>query len=69
MTAMAKYPVALDNNEQCSSYFKSVIADSPIFREAAIIDTDGKFHCSTIQLPGALDVGDDLLPLNAPVFG
>jgi DNA polymerase-4 len=38
--------------------FKSVIADIPIYREAAIIDTDGKFHCSTIPIPPTLDVRD-----------
>lgn len=58
MTAMTNYPVASDNKEECTSYFKSVIADSPVFREAAIMDTDGKFHCSTIPFPETLDVGD-----------
>ncbi len=58
MMALTKYPITLDNNEECTSYFKSVIADSPIFREAAIIDTDGKFHCSTIQRTEALDAGE-----------
>ena len=36
MTAMAKFPSSLDHDEDCSSYFKSVIADFPIYREAAI---------------------------------
>jgi len=40
MTAMANYPGVPDHEEECSSYFKSVIADIPIYREAAIIDTD-----------------------------
>jgi hypothetical protein len=51
MTAMTKYPSVLAQEEECSSYFKSVIADIPIYREATIIDTDGKFHCSTIPIP------------------
>ena len=55
---MTKYPVAPDDKGQCASYFKAVIADSPVFREAAIVDTDGKFHCSTMPFPEALDVGD-----------
>ena len=58
MTAMAKYPNIPDHEEECTSYFKSVIADIPIYREAAIIDTDGKFHCSTIPIPPTLDVRD-----------
>jgi hypothetical protein len=49
MTAMAKYPNIPDHEAECTSYFKSVIADIPIYREAAIIDTDGKsIHCSTL---------------------
>jgi two-component sensor histidine kinase len=58
MTAMAKYPNIRGHEEECASYFKSVIADIPIYREAAIIDTDGKFHCSTIPIPPTLDVRD-----------
>jgi two-component sensor histidine kinase len=58
MTAMAKYPDIPDHEAECTSYFKSVIADIPIYREAAIIDNDGKFHCSTIPIPPTLDVRD-----------
>lgn len=58
MTAMAKYPNIPGHEEECTSYFKSVIADIPIYREAAIIDTDGKFHCSTVPIPPTLDVRD-----------
>jgi two-component sensor histidine kinase len=58
MTAMAKYPDIPDHEEECTSYFKLVIADIPIYREAAIIDTNGKFHCSTIRIPTTLDVRD-----------
>ena len=58
MTAIAKYPDIPDHEEECTSYFKLVIADIPIYREAAIIDTNGKFHCSTIQIPPTLDVRD-----------
>jgi two-component sensor histidine kinase len=58
MTVMAKYPIALDTKEECTSYFKSVIADVPVVRAAAIIDSNGKFHCSTIPFPEALDDGD-----------
>ena len=60
MTAMAKYPVDLEHDESCTAYFKSVIADIPAYREAAIIDTNGKFHCSTIPIPPTLNVTDRL---------
>lgn len=58
MTAMSKYPLTSDSNEQCTSYFKSVIADTPVFREAAIIDTGEKFHCSTFPFPETLAAED-----------
>jgi two-component sensor histidine kinase len=60
MTAMTKYPIDFEHDEQCAVYFKSIIADAPSYREAAIIDTNGKFHCSTISIPPTLDVTDRL---------
>ena len=56
LTAMTKFPLNTDNKDECALDLKSIIADVQIFHEAAIIDTDGKFLCSTI--PEALDVGD-----------
>jgi hypothetical protein len=58
MKVMSKYPAAPDHEEECTSYFKSVIADISIYREVAIIDANGKFHCSTIEIPPTLDVSD-----------
>jgi two-component sensor histidine kinase len=58
ITAMSKYPSASVDDEQCTSYFKSVIADTPVFREAAIVDTGEKFHCSTFPFPQALAAED-----------
>ncbi|HZC57312.1 MAG TPA: histidine kinase dimerization/phosphoacceptor domain -containing protein [Xanthobacteraceae bacterium] len=58
MTAMTKYPSVPDHEEECTSYFKSVIADSPVYREAAIVDNDGKLHCSTVPIAPTLDVRD-----------
>jgi two-component sensor histidine kinase len=57
MTAMAQFPLNADNKADCASYFKSIISDVPTFRQAAIIDTDGKFLCSTSPSQDALDVG------------
>jgi len=58
MATMMKHPAVPDNEEECSAYFKSVIADLDIYREAAFIDRDGKFHCSTVPIPPDLDVRD-----------
>ena len=58
MTAMAQFPLTTDNKTECAAYFKSIILDVQTFREASIVDTDGKFLCSTIPLQDALDVED-----------
>jgi two-component sensor histidine kinase len=58
MQILAKFPDAPGDEEKCTAYFKSVIASLPIYREAAIIDKDGKFHCSTIPIPANLNVSD-----------
>ena len=57
MTTMMKHP-SVPGNEECSAYFKSVIADLTIYREAAFIGRDARFHCSTIAIPATLDVRD-----------
>lgn len=56
LTALAKFPLNTDNKDECDLYLKSIIANVQTFHEAAIIDTDGRFLCSTT--PEALDVGD-----------
>ena len=58
MTTIMKHPAVPDREEECTAYFKSVIADLSIYREAAFIDRDAKFHCSTIPIPPTLDVRD-----------
>ena len=60
MIAMGRHPAVPDNVAECVSYFKSVIAALPAYREAAVINLDGKFICSTIAIPPALDVRDRL---------
>jgi two-component sensor histidine kinase len=60
MIAMGRHPAVPDNVAECVSYFKSVIAGLSIYREAAVIGTDGKFICSTIDIPPTLDVRDRL---------
>lgn len=58
MATMMKHPAVPQREEECSAYFKSVIADLNIYREAAFIDRDAQFHCSTIPIPPELDVRD-----------
>src|SRR4029079_13040343 len=58
MTVLAKFPAAPGDEAACTVYFKSVIDSLPIYRQAAIIDADGKFHCSTIPIPPDLNVKD-----------
>lgn len=60
MIAMGRHPAVPDNEPECVAYFKSVIAGLPTYREAAVIDPDGKFICSTIPIPATLDVRDRL---------
>lgn len=60
MTAMGRHPAVPDNQAECVSYFKAVIAGLPAYREAAVIGPDGKFICSTIAIPPNLDVSDRL---------
>jgi two-component sensor histidine kinase len=58
MLALSKHPAVPDREDECTAYFKAVIAELPIYREAAVIDKDGKFHCSTIPIPPTLNVSD-----------
>jgi two-component sensor histidine kinase len=58
MTTIMKHPGVPDNEEECTAYFKSVVADLNIYRGAGFIDRDAKFHCSTIPIPPTLDVRD-----------
>jgi two-component sensor histidine kinase len=58
MLTLVKHPAVPGREEECTAYFKAVIADLPIYREAAVVDRDAKFHCSTIPIPPTLDVRD-----------
>lgn len=58
MVAISKHPAVPDREAECAAYFKSVIAGIPLFREAAVIDPAGNFHCSTIPIPPTLNVRD-----------
>jgi two-component sensor histidine kinase len=58
MIALGKHPAVPGREDECVAYFESVISEIPIYREAAVIDKDGKFRCSTIPIPPNLDVRD-----------
>jgi two-component sensor histidine kinase len=58
MMILSKFPAAPADEAACTAYFKSVVDSLPLYREAAIIDADGKFHCSTIPIPPNLNVKD-----------
>ncbi|MGH6791043.1 MAG: hypothetical protein ACRECC_15375 [Pseudolabrys sp.] len=58
LLALSKYPASPNNESECTSYFKSIITELPIYRAAAIIDSEGRFHCSTIPIPPDLNVTD-----------
>jgi two-component sensor histidine kinase len=51
MVAMSKHPAVPDDEAACAAYFRSVIAEIPAYREAAVIDTNGAFHCASIPIP------------------
>src|SRR5215471_11952877 len=58
LTTMTKFPLNTDNKDECALHLKSIISGVQTFHEAAIIDMDGRFLCSTTPEP--LDVGDRL---------
>jgi len=58
MLTLSKYPPVSTDEYACGNYFQSVIAEISTYRAAAIIDTKGRFHCSTIPIPLDLDVSD-----------
>jgi two-component sensor histidine kinase len=58
MAAMSRHPAVPDDEAACAAYFKSVIGEIPVYRAAAIIDSDGGFHCSTSPTPPKLAATD-----------
>jgi two-component sensor histidine kinase len=58
MVAMSRHPAVPDDEAVCAAYFRSVIADIPLYREAAIIDTNGASRCATIPAPATASIKD-----------
>jgi two-component sensor histidine kinase len=60
LLAMSKFPVTSSNDAECAAFFKSVIASLPMYQEAAVIDAEGRLHCSTTPIAQNRDVRDRL---------
>jgi len=58
MLTITKHPAVPDNEAECAAHFTAVVKNLAIYREAALIDRDGKFHCSSIAIPPTLNVSD-----------
>lgn len=58
MLTITKHPSVPDNEVECAAHFSAVVKNLAIYREAALIDRGGRFHCSSIAIPPTLDVSD-----------
>jgi two-component sensor histidine kinase len=58
MLTITKHPGVPDNEQECAAHFAAVVKNLTVYREAALIDRSGRFHCSSIQIPPGLDVSD-----------
>jgi two-component sensor histidine kinase len=60
IAVMGKHPAISADEPTCAAYFKTVIAELPLYREAAMIDPAGKLRCSTVPAPMSLEMRDSL---------
>lgn len=58
MLAAVQHPSVPRDEAGCSAHFRAIVAQTPIYREMALINRAGKFHCSTVPIPPDLDVRD-----------
>ncbi|MCC6946248.1 MAG: ATP-binding protein [Bradyrhizobiaceae bacterium] len=58
MIALTEHPSVPNDEAGCSAHFRAVVKNLAIYREAALIDRTGRFHCSSIEIPPTLDVRD-----------
>lgn len=58
MLTITKHPSVPGNEAECAAHFSAVVEGLSIYREAALIDRGGRFHCSSIAIPPSLDVSD-----------
>lgn len=58
MMTITRHPSVPDNETECAAHFGAVVKGLRIYREAALIDRSGHFHCSSIPIPPTLNVSD-----------
>jgi two-component sensor histidine kinase len=58
MIALTRHPSVPNDEAGCSAHFRAVVKNLAIYREAALIDRQGRFRCSSIEIPPGLDVRD-----------
>lgn len=58
MLTIVRHPAVPDNEAECAAHFRATVENLAIYRAAALIDRAGRFHCSSIEIPPTLDVGD-----------
>jgi len=58
MLTITRHPSVPGNEAECAAHFSGVVKGLSVYREAALIDRSGKFHCSSISIPPALNVSD-----------
>jgi two-component sensor histidine kinase len=47
MVAMSRHPAVPEDEATCAAYFRSVVAEVPIYRQAVVVETNGAPHCAT----------------------
>src|SRR5262245_48903648 len=60
IAVMSKHPDIANDGAACAAYFRSVIADIPIYQNAALVDADGKVHCSALPVSKDPSVADSM---------
>jgi two-component sensor histidine kinase len=58
MQTIVKHPSVPNNQAECAAHFSNVVESLAVYRQAALIDRSGRFHCSSIPIPPSLDVSD-----------
>jgi two-component sensor histidine kinase len=58
MLTITKHPSVPNDEAGCAAHFTDTVKSLAIYREAALIDRSGRFHCSSIPIPPTLDVRD-----------
>jgi two-component sensor histidine kinase len=71
MLTITKHPAVPNDEAVCAAHFTETVKSLAIYREAALIDRNGRFRCSSIAIPPTLDVRDRVYfaePLKTDAF-